>query len=730
MKLRYLTLFLTFSILLAIWAGRTQLAELVISSSMKSAGLTNVTTDIEQLDSRQSMLSRLEFSLINKSSVFQLQAYNINLSYNLKQLSNGRIINVTIKKLALHHETTRKTQDGTLATSESLEPLKIILALRHALREYVIFDTFSVQHITINGEAFGVLQEKPLRFNSKNESGALFAELSFLDQSSLEKKNNLRQFIITKLTENALNAELRFSATPEITAANLELNISDTAISGNYHINPSLTQDWLQPVADIKSFSEIENISGTLAFNFDKENQITSTVTAKTDKLIYQSYKLDNFAINLVISNATSNPFQQSTIQNGSYINFDNFKYGNFTLTKTHVNIAGELTTANDNWNYKADFKSNSLTAAYQSQVIQLEDIVAGIIADPEKLKINGNFSPATLPGQFAFTLDNDFTKKQGHLAITQSEPVNLNADNGKLSQLFTPWPYSFDLLAGNLILASHAAWSKNDEFRLTAMINIEDAGGNYNEFLLSGLSLTHELEILPELHSISAGKINLKHLDSGIIISNISTNLNVKTVSTGTKPQLSVQDLYGELFGGSFSADDFVFDLNQNKNNFKIKAKNIDLAKIVETQQLEDILITGRVDGIIPVEINEQGIFIEDGALINDVRAGTIRYNPGTGTEQLKKNPLTGIALDALKDFRYSQLTAGVNFTPEGTLTVDLKLKGTSPELDTDRPVHLNINTEQNLIALLKSLRFSQGISENIDKKVRHQYEKTKSKN
>ena len=104
-------------------------------------------------------------------------------------------------------------------------------------------------------------------------------------------------------------------------------------------------------------------------------------------------------------------------------------------------------------------------------------------------------------------------------------------------------------------------------------------------------------------------------------------------------------------------------------------------------------------------------------------MRNGSIRYNPAAGTEQLKQNPITGIALDALRDFRYSHLSAGVNFTPDGRLTINLQLKGTSPELDTSRPVHLNINTEQNLLSLLKSLRYAQGVSEKIDNKVRQLY-------
>jgi hypothetical protein len=280
-------------------------------------------------------------------------------------------------------------------------------------------------------------------------------------------------------------------------------------------------------------------------------------------------------------------------------------------------------------------------------------------------------------------------------------------------------------MLTGRLELTSSAAWSQNRDFRLTTRVKLDEAGGNFRELVFSGLSLNHTFEILPDIHSVETGNIKLEHMDSGVTASNISTDLTLEIASTGPLPQLLIQNLHGEIFDGAFSGDDFVFDLNRSKNSFKIIATNIDLAQIVETQQLEDIVVTGRIDGTLPVEINDQGISIQHGAFINVVRAGTIRYNPAAGSDQLRQNPLTGIALDALKDFRYSHLSADVNFTPEGMLTINLQLKGTSPELETRRPVHLNINTEQNLLSLLKSLRYAEGVSESIDQKVRRQYTK-----
>jgi hypothetical protein len=255
--------------------------------------------------------------------------------------------------------------------------------------------------------------------------------------------------------------------------------------------------------------------------------------------------------------------------------------------------------------------------------------------------------------------------------------------------------------------------------------IKLDDGGGKFDEVLFSGLFLAHEIEVLPALRSTHASNIKLRHLDSGITASNIGTDVEIQDTSGGALPQFTISGLHGEILGGTFTADKFVYDLNKEMNRFTITASDIDLAAIVETQQLEDIEITGRVDGTIPFVINDQGVVVEHGVFINKVREGVIRYRPAGGSEQLKQNPLTRIALDALQDFHYNHLSADVNFTPEGTLTINVQLKGTSPELDTERPVHLNINTEQNLLSLLKSLRFAEGVSANIDRKVRRQYEK-----
>jgi len=749
MKPRYLLMIFLLAVFAAAWSARTQLAGIAMASAIQRAGFSNVSTDIEQLDTGAGRIKFLAFSLETESGQFQLEAHDIHISYMLSQLAAGRINNITIEKLVLQQKSAA-AQQGLAASSEAqirqrLQPLQIIAALQTALTDYLFFNTFSVQHLAIDSDASALFKDSDFRLNGSNDAGVLSTEITLQNQPSTEFPSAVQQQLFTRLTEDSLSAELRFSAATEPSAAKLELHLNQTeentdaknaVITGNYNINPAQLQRWLQPFAGINNLAAIEKVDGTLALHILPEEQLLSTLTAATDKIEFNAYAADHVVIKLKTRTAVTEPLQHLQIVSGSQITMDKFRHADLSLTASPLFIVGELTSTDAGWAYTGGIRAETLDAGTppqqrRPQQLQLKQLAAHISADADKLDIDGYFAPARVPGKFGFAVKHRFATGQGKFTPRPLQAVDLNAEDHSLSQLVSPWNYPFDLLAGKLKLWSQASWSPESQFSLTARVKLDDGGGTLaSDVVFSGLAFDHELELLPTLHSRRAGKIALKHLDSGVTSSNISTSLNLKTARNGALPQIAVHDLHGEILGGTFSSDDFIFDPNKKTNHFTIKTADIDLAKIVETQQLESIQVTGRVDGTIPIEISDQGLSIEHGALVNAVRAGTIRYNPVAGSEQLKQNPLTAIALDALKDFRYSHLSADVNFVPDGTLTVDLQLQGTSPELDTKRPVHLNINTEQNLKALLKSLRFAQGISDRIDDKVRRQYEKSRSKN
>jgi len=84
-----------------------------------------------------------------------------------------------------------------------------------------------------------------------------------------------------------------------------------------------------------------------------------------------------------------------------------------------------------------------------------------------------------------------------------------------------------------------------------------------------------------------------------------------------------------------------------------------------------------------------------------------------------MKRAGLPDFVIKAMEDFQYDTLQTKVSYQPDGQLDLTIQLQGKSPRIDTNRPIHLNLNVEQNLLYLLKSLRYGGLISQEIEKTI-----------
>jgi hypothetical protein len=745
-KRRYFILIFIVISLLAGWSARLHLATLIITSLLQQAGLEDVTVSIEHQGLKQTQLSQLSFTLPDKTGRISMDAQDFTLSYLSDELLRGRIDRLEISSLIFNYARLSnqstvdiEKQQSALQLQEILGGLKTVLAT--ALDKYVFFNRLVIHRITLNGEAFSVLDGKPLSLISSNDEGVLHAELTLLastaEDTVINTASNLPQLVITRLYKEGLELEIRPAQDAGKLPAKIQLTLHQTELSGRYQLSPQGMQSWLQTVVGKKKLPAINikssELNGTVSLNFENKDRLFATVTSSAKYLSYDTYNTENIALDIRLAYSAHAASYNLKLLDGSYLSADKISTGVSEFTNSRVKLAGELTNTNNHWKYQGQLSSKLLTASYQSQQLQLADIDVAIYADisanAQQLQAQGKVSPGTLPGQFSFVLAHDLGSGMGSISLTPITAIDLSAEDDKLSKLLTPWPYPFDIYTGKIKLKAQSTWSNDKETRLSTDINVEDAGGNVNAILFSGLSFDHQLKILPVLKSSQISEIKLNTVDSGVTISNIKLQLAATTSSRGPLPRMVVRQTQGEILGGTFIADDMVYDPNLSKNSVLIKVSDIDLAEVVKTQQLENITATGRLDGRLPVEITKDGVNIADGGLTNQIRGGTIRYTPKNGTDQLKQNPITGLTLDALKDFRYSNLQAHVSYQPDGALTINLELKGVSPEVDKKRPVVLNINTEQNLVSLLKSLRFAQGVSDNIDDQVRRMYERSQNK-
>ena len=76
------------------------------------------------------------------------------------------------------------------------------------------------------------------------------------------------------------------------------------------------------------------------------------------------------------------------------------------------------------------------------------------------------------------------------------------------------------------------------------------------------------------------------------------------------------------------------------------------------------------------------------------------------------------GFAFKALEDFRYNTLDANVALAADGALTLAVRLRGANPAVEEGRAIAFNLNLNENLTALLESLRAADSITNQVEQR------------
>jgi len=99
------------------------------------------------------------------------------------------------------------------------------------------------------------------------------------------------------------------------------------------------------------------------------------------------------------------------------------------------------------------------------------------------------------------------------------------------------------------------------------------------------------------------------------------------------------------------------------------------------------------------------------------------IQYGPPAKIAALaESNTSVGMMVKALSNFQYQVLDVKSDYKAGGDLLLQVRLEGKNPDWQRGRPVNLNLNLQENIPALLRSLQLSDEISE----QVRKRYQKT----
>ncbi len=307
---------------------------------------------------------------------------------------------------------------------------------------------------------------------------------------------------------------------------------------------------------------------------------------------------------------------------------------------------------------------------------------------------------------------------------------IHPDSEKPLFSSLLKNWAQPFDIVSGMLAVKGDYRWWKNSKGRdrenLVMDLNISDAGGYYESILFSGLDYSDSITLLPTIKSSAFADLTVRNIDVGMPIISSSVKILFSESSKGPQPIITLNRLRLPLFNGEVQGNDLEIDLNEKRYDLVLVVVGLDIAEIVAMQQIEGLTATGKLDGYIPLTITPKGINVSDGKIVAQKKGGRIQYTPTEGTAEIEKSAVgSELLFRILKDLNYDSLVIDVNYEEDGEMDMQLAIKGVSPHVDERRPVHFNLNLQQNVLKLLEGLRYAEGLSDNIDKNVQKHFRK-----
>ncbi|MBV1883677.1 MAG: YdbH domain-containing protein [Pseudomonadales bacterium] len=345
---------------------------------------------------------------------------------------------------------------------------------------------------------------------------------------------------------------------------------------------------------------------------------------------------------------------------------------------------------------------------------------------------------------QLAMSFTHHWTQFDGDMTTHflmpfDSNQISLNS-TGSLRNLpnlqhyvssITPISNALKTLSGTLLFAISFQGSEDiaspsdiESLDKNFSLTLNDLSFSYDDILVKGINGRWLLSGTHVMNTNEPATLSVDSIDIGFPI----TDLNINSTSLFDFKRYYINDemnltfdvslFDAQLLGGEiYNFKPFTINAIDSTSSLVLKAKNLQLTKILALNQLENLEGTGSLNGTFPVLINEQGIEIHNGKLKSIAPGGEIRYSLDEANKAfVSQQAGLNLATDILENFHYSELDIVANFSPKGQTHLKNHFFGHNPDKYQGTPINLNLNVELNVLKMIRSLQLSNDISDNIE--------------
>ncbi|MFL1485976.1 YdbH domain-containing protein [Marinobacter sp. LN3S78] len=353
----------------------------------------------------------------------------------------------------------------------------------------------------------------------------------------------------------------------------------------------------------------------------------------------------------------------------------------------------------------------------YPGLVTQAWEMVANVrwrqalIADGEL----GNAAGAVMP----FQVERD---AGGALEADLSMVLTPDDEANHLAQTLAAWPESLTLDKGRVDVAANLAMPPQGSPDISGEILFDQASGLHRTMAWQELSGQVRGRWQGDRLSVSTESLELASLNPGVPIGPIRLGGDYEA-DTGAPGQgrLTLTEASAGFAGGSLSIPETTtWNLGEMPLRVPVDVRGMQLSALMNLYPTEGLAGEGTLEGRLPVVVGPEGVRIDDGRITALPPGGRLQLPADKLRGMVQGNAAMALVARAMENFHYRLLESGINYGEDGTLLLDLKLRGSSPEVDSDRPVVLNINLQEDIPALMTSLQLSGRVNEAVKERVR----------
>lgn len=348
----------------------------------------------------------------------------------------------------------------------------------------------------------------------------------------------------------------------------------------------------------------------------------------------------------------------------------------------------------------------------------------------PQGWRLQGRVVAADMAGNLLGKLSNDSALQLDlDAGLDARQNLQLKATLGELflrsgnplAGTLAQWPELLDLNNGRLnASASLALAAGSSAPSLDLNLTGKGLGGIYDRTELSGVDTLLQFQLARQRFELYVQQLKIQQANPGLPIGPLEARVRYAApLASAGQGQLEVNLARTALMGAQVTLTPGQWNLAAGNQRFPIQIRGLELQQLFALYPAEGLAGSGTLDGDLPVDLGPHGVAIENGHIAARQPGGYLQFSSERIKALGRSNPAMQLVTQSLEDFRFTTLNSSVDYDQHGTLTLGMRLEGQNPAIENGRPIHFNINLEEDIPNLLASLQLTDRVNDIITRRV-----------